>query len=136
MERDDLIIELARAIRPYLPELLGDRAQETDRELADLLADLGIGGDRDQVRRAILETLARDWVTHNWGSEFLAAGRPPGSQQHEIRTFEQVPGRPVPPPPLRYVCPKGDLSWYRRVVGESPPKCNTHGIDLVPANLE
>jgi hypothetical protein len=47
--------------------------------------------------------------------------------------FQVLPGGGEPTILPRFVCPKGDYTWYRDQVGVSIPRCPAHAIGLVPA---
>lgn len=63
------------------------------------------------------------------------------SQESEEKTrtgkgFEPLPGQAQPMAATKYVCPEPDcdISWVRRSVGQTIPKCSIHQIDLVPVH--
>jgi hypothetical protein len=124
------VLELARAIRPYLPELLGEHAAEVDRKLANLLAAAGRGA---AVASAVLECLRERDATHGWGAAFLETGLPPdvAGLGTVWRHYDPLPGEGAPVLVDKYACPAGDYVWYRRSRGQSPPACPTHGRTLV-----
>jgi Caspase domain len=50
------------------------------------------------------------------------------------KSFEPLPGKAQPMAPTRYVCPNTgcDISWVRRSVGQTIPKCSIHDVELIP----
>lgn len=116
------ILDCARSIRPYLPELVGTEAETVDRQLADLLAQARVG---DSVDAEILALLKRIPNTRNWAAEFLAP-------EQFSKGFERLPGSSGAISAQKFVCPYGDYVWYRRSAGIPVPTCPTHGA-LVPA---
>ncbi len=116
------VLEGARAIRPYLPDLLGETAAECDRQLADLLAQ---AQQHQAVDTQILTLLKGNPKTLQWLKEFLAT---PAIS----KGFERLPGSSGAVSAPKYVCPQGDYVWYQRSAGIPVPTCPTHG-ELTPA---
>jgi hypothetical protein len=121
-------LDAARAIRSYLPELLGesDAAASTDARLAALLH---ASQDGKPVTDAVAGVLAERSVTRNWAAHFLERGCPPDV----VATERSVPGGPpvtVLPAP-RFVCPSGDFAWWQRAAGVEPPNCPSHDQPLI-----
>ena len=121
-------LDAARAIRSYLPELLGDpgTAATIDARLAELLQ---AAHDGRPVTDAVTDVLAERSATRNWAARFLERGCPPDVVGPE----RGVPGGPpvsVLPAP-RFVCPSGDFAWWQRAAGIEPPSCPSHGQPLV-----
>lgn len=110
------VLECARSLRPFLPEMLGVEAVTVDRQLADLLAQAKAG---ESVDTKILELLKSHPKTRNWAAEFLAPKQIP-------KGFERLPGSNDAIAAQKYVCPEGDYVWYRRSVGVLIPTCPTH----------
>ncbi|HEY9659603.1 MAG TPA: hypothetical protein V6C65_14180 [Allocoleopsis sp.] len=110
------ILECARAIRPFLPELLGAEAEQVDRQLAELLAQAKVG---QQVDAQILELLKSHSKTRQWAAEFLSPKEVP-------KGFDRLPGNMDSVSAQKYVCPQGDYIWYRRSVGVPIPICPSH----------
>lgn len=129
MAKQEDILEGARTIRPYLPELLGVKATSIDSELAGLLERATSGAT---VEKDILETLSRDEPARQWMETFLANRL--GLLSDSSRDFFPLPG--WPPNPLampRYECPRGDYVWYRPTIDTPVPACPTHGYTLQKA---
>ncbi len=130
---DEPLLELARAIRPYLPDLVGDQAAAMDRDLARLLEE---AGGSTAAPAGILDRLGAHTATRKWGAKFLETGLPPDvASLFEARrgdSYEELPGLGGVVRAPKYACPQGDFVWYRRSQGQVPPRCPTHGIDLVP----
>lgn len=116
------VLECARSIRPFLPELLGAEATRIDQQLADLLAQLQAG---EAVDIQILELLKSNPDTFQWIREFLGT-------KSVSRGYERLPGGSGAVSAQKYICPQGDYIWYRRSAGISVPVCPTHG-ELIPA---
>ena len=109
------ILEGARTIRPYLPDLLSPAdAASVDSALAELLAMARAG---QKVDTQITDVLSSRQPTREWMRRYLAG------------QFAPLPSpSPSPLPPLKKcACPQGDFVWYQRSVGQTPPPCPTHG---------
>ncbi|MBL7500866.1 hypothetical protein I6A84_04030 [Frankia sp. CNm7] len=127
------VVEAARAIRPYLADLIGPRAAaDLDRQLADALDD-----QRDmpgQVRqlRDLLDT--RD--TTRWFLTEVLADSPDFRPPYEQTRYQRTPrgadpiGNPGAIRADRYACPHGDYVWYRPDVATPVPACPTHHVAL------
>jgi hypothetical protein len=133
---DDGVLAAARAIRPYLTELVGpDDAAELDRRIAELLNDAtDPPGNVGRLRMLLDE---RSETTGWFLSEVLADApqyRPPYHQPRYLRhrgmpSPAGVSTTPIPAP--RYTCPEGgDYVWYRPEVGTAIPDCPTHHVRL------
>jgi hypothetical protein len=136
MANDEMVLEVARAIRLYLPALLGDgpkanaQARTVDQELAELLTQAQQG---HAVEERILGRLRQPSAVHNWAASFLQYGLPPDVVEVTDRSLSPLPGRGSALAPLKYVCPQGgDTVWYRRAVGQPVPECPTHHVALDP----
>lgn len=129
-EPGQLIAELARAIRPYLAELVedGEAAPRLDAEFAGLLADT----ESPSFQADVLEAVGRHAATRDWAAAFLESGVPPDVAPQVERGYALPPGRGVVPVVARYVCPEGDYLRWRRHAGQELGPCPTHGLDLVP----
>jgi hypothetical protein len=131
---DDGVIETARAIRPYLDELVGPRAAAgLDRQLADAL--LAPVSPADRVRR-LRDLIDAHLATRDFLTEILTDPplfRPPDQQPgYERRTPNNRPlGDPAPVSADRYTCRHGDYVWYRPDVGTPVRDCPTHQVRLV-----
>lgn len=117
------VLEGARSIRPYLPELLGAEAAQFDRKVAHLLAQAKA---RKQVDKQLLELLKSNDSTRNWLAEFLS---PPLVS----KGYQPLPGSGQMTSARKYICPEGDYVWYQRSIGIPTPTCPTHG-ELIPAD--
>jgi hypothetical protein len=118
------IVEGARAIRGFLarPDILGDDAGPTMREIDALLARAAAGEDVDRELEAVLE---RHDATREWAKNFAAPAP-------LFRGYKSAPGTPGPAPArTRYVCPKCGRVWVRRQAGEDVPDCPIHLIARV-----
>jgi hypothetical protein len=128
------VLEAARAVRPYLPELVGPDAGRADRRIADLLAAAGLGED---VAAELWSVLTGTEAIAAFVVEVLDDApyyRPPEWQPSNPRGggLEHLPGPAGPVQHAgKYACPQGDYVWYRAAVGTPVPQCPTHGSILV-----
>jgi hypothetical protein len=120
----EAVLEVARAIRPYLRELVAD-PDAADRELAAALADT------DAVRaRAELHSRPK---TRRWTADFLQHGAPPDLVPPTVRSGAAPPGHGEVVRAPRFRCPEGnDYVWYRRTASSPIPLCPTHNVRLAP----
>jgi hypothetical protein len=123
-------VEAARAIRPFLRELLPPtEADELDGQIATLLnADMA---SEVGIRR-VLESRE---ATSDFLAEVLEDAplfRPPKFQERILRDaiFNPLPGDAMPVHAGKYGCPKHDYVWYRPSSGTEIPRCPTHGLEL------
>ena len=138
MSNRENVLEGARLIRVFLPELVGADWNVLDKKLADLLA--AASHDR-KVDNQILQAVAEDDRARRWMRDFLrikqsTEGR---SDDSEIRlflsrSFSSLLGDPRPVPAARFECPQGDFVWYEPTIGATPPKCPTHEVELARSN--
>jgi hypothetical protein len=131
---DTGVLEAARAIRPYLRELVGPAADELDRGIADLLN----AGPGEQVSVDVRSLLESDETTGDFLAEVLADAphyRPPKLQPGYVRRgggYQALAGDVEPVLHTgKYACPHGDYVWYRPAVGTPIPPCPTHGPILI-----
>lgn len=110
------VLEGARTIRFFLPNLLGAEAGAVDQQLAELLGQAKAGQPIDPQ---ILEILKSHSATYSWIAEFL-------SSEPDAKGPSPI-GRPDAVSAPKYVCPEGDYSWFQRSVGIPVPSCPTHG---------
>jgi hypothetical protein len=131
MADDDPMLEVGRAIRPYLADLLADpdAAAAADAHFAALLAEAREGRPVDV---AILARLKADPELHRWAAAFLQHGAPPEVVAEPERGPGEAPPGDVGATPSRdvFACPEGDYVWWRRAVGLAVPVCPTHGLPL------
>jgi hypothetical protein len=127
---DEQLLEAARAIRPYLPELVGAEASAYDQEIARLIADAQAGRNVDEQLFTVLSRPAdvRDWVASVLESD---RNLPPRIQQVIERGYHSLPGPGEPVDAERYECAYGDYVWYQLSVGDLVPQCPTHKRGLV-----
>lgn len=128
-DEEEPILEAARAIRAYLPDLLGDAALEVDRSIADLFS-AGAGGA--QITQGLARVLTEHTETREWTAQLLSNGKllPPEISVLIDRGAAPPPGDPGVVSAVRYVCPQGDYVRYRTSVSEQVPSCPTHGATL------
>ena len=131
---DEPVVEAARLIRAYLPDLVApDAATELDGRIADLLAALEAGEDSSGELRSLLGSHS---ATRDFMSEVLADAphfRPPQFQVPILRDlgYQPLPGTPLPMHAGKFACPHGDYVWYRPGVGVPIPVCPTHDVVLI-----
>jgi len=125
------VLEAARVIRPYLPDLLGAEAEPVDRALSELLRS---GESGDAVDHQILELLAERDATREWTRKLLADKMPPPV----MKSFDPLAGSPSRIDANTFVCevPGCPRVWYRPRAGIAPPLCPEHQIPLVPAQSQ
>jgi hypothetical protein len=131
---DDGVLEAARAIRPYLSDLLGPaKAVAIDRQIADALT-VGSAGTTaaDQVRMILERDGDTTWFLQRVLDD-KPLYRPPYYQPVITRGITAPAGDPGFVAADRYACPQGDYVWYRPDVGTSVPQCPDHDILLVRA---
>jgi len=128
---DGLLAEAARAVRPYLSELVGGEATQIDTEIASLLESARTGTDVTEALSARLEWPAalRDWV-----AAFLDLGGPVDVVRPALRSYYPLPGARQESLARRFACPEGDYVWYSVGMARRPPECPTHNLRLVPVD--
>ncbi|MEU4240745.1 hypothetical protein [Actinoplanes sp. NPDC026619] len=103
------------AMEPYLPELIGPG------EAGAFAAELAAASDDD----ALIAVVGQQTRVREWLSDYLEAVT---SSQ---RDYARLSGDPeFVRPSATFTCPMGSLVWYRRFVGERPPKCPVHDVEL------
>lgn len=132
MSRDDEgVLEAARAIRPYLRDLLGpEEAAAADRELARILAD-GLSDPETAIQAEAVMDRHEDtaWFLRRVVGD-SPAYRPPWQQPAITRGITSPAGDPGFINADRYTCPYGDYVWYRPAVGTPTPNCPDHRVAL------
>jgi hypothetical protein len=123
------VLEVARAIRPYLPALVGDGAAELDAAIADRLA---LARDDEQVADQLVDLLARSPETHAWAAQMLNDPELLPPEVSGLRDRGMLAGDAGPIDAVRYRCPQGDYVFYRLGLEDVPGPCPTHGSSLVP----
>jgi hypothetical protein len=131
-DRDDEgVLEAARAIRPYLADLVGPTvADRLDRRIADLLT----GAEEQAIPAALLSLLEEQQDTAWFLGRVLddrPRYRPPYVQGGPARDIASPAGDLGGIEADRYACPLGDYVWYRPDVGTEVPACPDHRIPLV-----
>jgi plasmid stabilization system protein ParE len=133
---DDGVVAAARAIRPYLAELVGPTAADSlDRRLADLL---NRAPDQPETVTRLRALLEEHKDTTGWFLiEALADApqyRPPYQQPRYLSRqtggLALPAGDPAPISAARFSCRGGDYVWYRPEVGAPVPDCPTHHVTL------
>lgn len=154
---NDVVVDAARSIRPYLGVLLGANAgQEVDAHVGTLLDEAHAGTPMEVVAPQLSGLLTASPPTARWLEDFAARGLPP-----EIARLQgAVRRRPGAPPPDTlgvpggygeydpsaeyqpgagdpdiiavevYSCPQGNYTWYQPAIGQLPPTCPYDGSML------
>ncbi|WP_166351012.1 hypothetical protein [Phytoactinopolyspora limicola] len=128
------VVAAARAVRWYLPELVGPVAGQIDETLAELLAeewdeDVGVRlrqvMERAEGTSAFLEAVLDDTPDF----------RPPQVRSRTLKSdaYDGLPGLVGQVEAPMFHCPAGDYDWWRPAVGTPIPKCPTHECMLVRA---
>ncbi|MFG2045487.1 hypothetical protein [Dactylosporangium sp. NPDC048998] len=131
---DVRILEVARSIRPYLPELAGPAAADLDRALVALIRAAADGQDPTD---RILALLASSPATHAWAAAVLADDEqlPPEVRQLRSRAAPPEGGYAALPNPhggdvvlaQQYICPvDGAFAWWRISAGDPVRACPDH----------
>ena len=124
-----LVLEAARAVRPYLASLMPGSYAAVDERLATLLKRGAAGED---VRNEVLTLMRGSPACRQWWIEF-ARGGVPGDVSSAGRRYGELAGSGEPVEMPRFACPHGDYVWYRRAVRQLPPRCPSHpDAALVP----
>lgn len=123
----------ARAIRPFLPDLIGPDSGRVDGRLAALLAAARRGENVTMPVRSVLEE-------HEATADFLDAVLadaprylPPDlwPENLSVRDYQGLPSPSPGPVDFEvYVCEKGDYTFYQLAADDKPPLCPTHGTEL------
>jgi hypothetical protein len=123
---DEDLLEVARVVRSYLPDLVGSKARSYDERIAGLLAAARSGTNVDEELAAVLQ---QSDAVHTWVAQVLQDDlhRPPHLQTRGELGFEPLPGNAGPVQAAKYCCPEGDYVWWRRSAGQAVPSCPTHG---------
>jgi hypothetical protein len=130
---DHELIEIAKRIRPYLPELVGpDDAPRYDGELAAILTDMQ---PPDLAEERIDRVLHEHPALLAWTAATLEDPdlRPPVRYGYTERGVDSGLGDGETVDAERFDCPSGDYTWYRLSVGYAVPRCPTHDLALVIA---
>ena len=131
MYNSEDILNAARVIRPYLPDLLGTESAALNNALDNLLAKAASG---ESIDNQILELLAERDATREWTRQFLSDKVPPPV----TRSYDPLAGAPSVIDANTFVCqvPGCPRVWYRPKAGIEPPNCQEHKVPLVPAQAQ
>jgi hypothetical protein len=130
---DESILDVARTIRPYLEELVGEEAAGYDQEISRLLTASLAGTNVDDE---LMSVLVRSDEVQSWAAQVLEDDlhRPPELQPVDELGYEPLPTPQGPPTEAeKFCCPSGDYVWWRRFVGAPMRTCPDHGA-LVPCD--
>jgi hypothetical protein len=126
---DEEVLEAARAVRPYLADLLGQPdAEQIDGAIGDLLRRSASAN----VDRQLLELFDSRADLRDWVAVFWEYGLPPDFAVYRERSLPP-PGDPAPlPVPERFVCPvDGNYVRFVRAAFEDAGTCPDHHVSLV-----
>jgi hypothetical protein len=113
---DSTLRRAAEAVLLHLPELIGPG-------LADAFGAKIAAASNDEQLIAVVGQQAQ---VREWLSDYLEA------VSSIPRDYTRLSGDAgFVAPSATFTCPKGTLVWYRRFVGEKPPKCPAHDVELV-----
>ena len=131
MYKSEDVLEAARVIQPYLPDLLGTEAATVDQALASKVAKVASG---EVGVNSILELLAERDTTREWAQKFLIDKIPPPV----MRNYDPLAGSQSIIDANTFVCEVPDCPgiWHRPKAGIAPPLCPEHKIPLVPAQSQ
>ena len=123
------IVEIAEAIRPELPRLVGEEAPSMGAKLTEAVALARAAPDpeaRARAEDALYELLA----SHDRTREELDRRLP---EIDEERGYDPLAGTGDPVAADRYECPRGDYAWPVFSLDDPPPpdRCPVHQIPLV-----
>jgi hypothetical protein len=128
------LLEAARVIRPYLPDLVGPEAKRLDGQISELLARADTD---DTVTTSLRSLLDQHEATRDFLAEVLAdAPRylPPDLRPDGVRSrdpgLQPLPGPVGPVYADLYSCPYGDFEFYQLALDDPIPPCPTHGPGL------
>lgn len=125
MYQPEDILETARAIRPYLPQLLHPTpAANLDQRLGDLLAE---AEQNPSIPLLVLKQLREHSTTREWAENFLRDQQ--FADQH--RGYNPLVGEHTVNP-AKFICPQCSYTWSREA-NEEIPLCPTDLVSLVPA---
>lgn len=125
MSKSNKIIDAARAIRPELETIFGDRdtAQKIDRKLNDLLNVPDPTLNLKQIKQLLNSNQkTKEWVKQKLSSSTKSLG------------YQGLPGMPSTRlQTQKYRCSeKGcDFVWSRRNLAQAIPKCPHHNVTLI-----
>ncbi len=128
---DDLL-EGARIIRPFLPELLHQQVVTVSATLASIPArdvvdqtlahSLELARTGQKVDFLIMGSLSAYEPTREWIRRYLEDDLEPSLN------YIPTPGKPPQLPPAGVcTCSHGDFTWYQRTKGQPVPSCPNHG---------
>lgn len=137
MSDDRELFAAARAVRPFLEDLVPQEAAAVDRELAAAL----LSSDPDDARLdGIQSVFAGHQSLTDWIAQFLAANSTPPEVVEVVTrlaagaAYQNLAGDPAPQPGTRFVCPNGDYVRHVLRRGQTIKPCPTCGLSLVQAD--
>jgi hypothetical protein len=131
MNDTQTVLQAARMIRPYLPELLEvSAANEIAQHLDPILRQTSHSEADAQAVLAILESTD---ITQEWLRLSLEEHRSPDDILKILWTYQPLPGKSGAIASPRYRCPVSSCHqhWYRRHLEDTIPNCPIHGVQMV-----
>ena len=127
----DQISDAAKAIRPYISDLLDPpRAQQLEQQMDRLLPDLPLAqGNHPQFLKILSDYEAiREWIRL-----YLEEQYPAEEILKTLRVYYPLPGLKHSVESPRYICPVENChqDWYRHSREETIPQCPIHDLQLV-----
>jgi hypothetical protein len=132
MGDDSGLFAAARAVRPYLADLVPDHAATVDRELGAAL----LSSDPEEARLDRIYSVFKAHESLNdWIGQFLAQGSlPPEVAEIVTRAgYKPLAGDNQPYSGVLFVCPNGDYEFRVLRRGQAIKPCPTCGLRLVQA---
>ena len=123
------LLEIAREIRPRLPNLLGEQAETVDQALAKLLERAEAGEDVDYEIRVLL---GKHEATDDWKRDRLRENSLDDLESTCPRSGSSLAGDIANTPNVaKYACPIegcSSLLWFPVDVSDPIPVCETHNV--------
>jgi hypothetical protein len=125
------VLQAAREIRPYLPELL--TSADLERVVHRLEQAIAAAQDQPDQSDTIRGLLSETELTREWMRLYLEEGKPAAEILTIIRTYKPLPGKAGAIASPRYRCPVASChqTWYRRAANADIPDCPIHGVKMV-----
>ena len=131
MSPPDKLLTAARAIHPYLSELLNaPMAQSIGEQLQYLLSQ---SGSEQDMKPQILTVLREHGPTREWLRLYMDENYPAETILKVMRTYSPLSDSAHAVESPRYLCPVASCHqmWYRRDRNQAIPNCPIHDIQMV-----
>lgn len=127
----DQIVDVARAIRPYISELLdAPSAQLLEKQLANFFSNSSLTEEHyAQLSRHLMQYEA----TQEWIKLYIEEHHSAENILDLLRVYYPLKGLKHPMKSPRYICPVKfcNQDWYRHQLEEEIPKCPVHDLALI-----